>query len=147
MQTAAFIPDRRVNEVIAQLKDSLGEDHAFRIERGVKQVTALWQEQDGTADDFTQFCNASFVADTTALPRSFVTLERNLEAISGYYHKMDCGAESTIAACGAGHHAGGYDVWQLQCFGTTLPTIFMTIKLHFSRHSTFHSIRLKRRPS
>lgn len=100
MQTAAFIPDRRVNEVIAQLKDSLGEDHAFRIERGVKQVTALWQEQDGTADDFTQFCNASFVADTTALSTLFVTLERNLEAISGYYHKMDVALKAPLQLVG-----------------------------------------------
>ena len=37
MQTASFIPDLSVNEVIAQLKDSVGEDHTFRIERGVRQ--------------------------------------------------------------------------------------------------------------
>ena len=89
MQTASFISDIKVNEVIAQLKDSLGEDHTFRIERGVRQVAALWQEQDGTADDFAQFCATSFVADKAGIASLFATLERNFEVISGYYHKMD----------------------------------------------------------
>jgi len=89
MQTAQFIPDAHAEKVIAQLKDSLGEDHAFRIERGVKQVAALWREQDGSEDDFTQFCKTSFVADTTGLSSLFATLERNFEVLGGYYHKMD----------------------------------------------------------
>ena len=89
MQTASFIPDLSVNEVIAQLKDSVGEDHTFRIERGVRQVADLWQEQDGTADDFAQFCATSFVADKAGIASLFATLERNFEVISGYYHKMD----------------------------------------------------------
>ncbi|MDD2315268.1 MAG: hypothetical protein PHS25_06380 [Proteiniphilum sp.] len=89
MQTASFIPDLSVNEVIAQLKDSVGEDHTFRIERGVRQVADLWQEQDGTVDDFAQFCTTSFVADKEGLASLFATLERNFEVISGYYHKMD----------------------------------------------------------
>lgn len=89
MQTASFIPNLSVNEVIAQLKDSVGEDHTFRIERGVRQVAALWQEQDGTVDDFAQFCTTSFVADKEGLASLFATLERNFEVISGYYHKMD----------------------------------------------------------
>ena len=89
MQTASFIPDLSVNEVIAQLKDSVGEDHTFRIERGVRQVADLWQEQDGTADDFAQFCATSFVADKEGIASLFATLERNFEVISGYYHKMD----------------------------------------------------------
>lgn len=89
MQTVNFIPDASTENVIAHLKDSLGEDHAFRMERGVRQVAALWREQDGSADDFAQFCLTSFVADTAALFTLFSTLERNFEVINGYYHKMD----------------------------------------------------------
>lgn len=100
MQTATFIPNSRVNEVIAQLKDSLGEDHTFRIERGVKQVTALWQEQDGTADVFAQFCATSFVADEAGLASLFATLERNFEVIGGYYHKMDVELKAPLQLVG-----------------------------------------------
>lgn len=89
MQTTDFIPDAQVEAVIKQLKDSLGESHAFRIERGVRQVAGLWRESDGTADDFTGFCKSSFITDTAQLSRLFNTLERNFEVINGYYHKMD----------------------------------------------------------
>ena len=100
MQTASFIPDLSVNEVIAQLKDSVGEDHTFRIERGVRQVADLWQEQDGTVDDFAQFCTTSFVADKEGLASLFATLERNFEVISGYYHKMDVELKAPLQLVG-----------------------------------------------
>ncbi|WP_298651460.1 hypothetical protein [uncultured Proteiniphilum sp.] len=89
MQTADYIPDARVEAVIKQLKDSLGKSHAFRIERGIRQIAGLWREQDGTADDFADFCSNSFISDTTELSRLFNTLERNFEVMNGYYHKMD----------------------------------------------------------
>lgn len=89
MQTTDFIPDARVEAVIKQLKDSLGEPHAFRIERGVQQVADLWRDQDGTPDNFSVFCSTSFVSDTEQLSQLFNILERNFEVIYGYYHKMD----------------------------------------------------------
>ncbi|MDR2815947.1 MAG: hypothetical protein LBB62_04515 [Proteiniphilum sp.] len=89
MQTTDFIPGERVEAVIKQLKDSLGEVHALRIERGIRQVAGLWRKSDGTADDFTGFCKSSFISDTAQLSRLFNTLERNFEVINGYYHKMD----------------------------------------------------------
>ncbi len=89
MQTASLIPEDRITEVIAQLKDSLGEVSSFRIERGVQQVAALWRETDGTEDAFADFCRTSFVADTTQLSSLFAALERNFEVLGGYFNKMD----------------------------------------------------------
>ncbi|MBZ4652568.1 MAG: Peptidase M3-like family [Proteiniphilum sp.] len=89
MNQAEFITAAQSEEVITRLKDSLGEADAFRIERGVEQVAALWREQDGNADAFAQFCKSSFVAETAALFNLFSTLERNFEVIGGYFHKMD----------------------------------------------------------
>jgi hypothetical protein len=89
MQTTDFIPGARVEAAIKQLKNSLGEAHSFRIERGVRQVAGLWRETDGTVDDFAGFCKSSFIGDAAELSRLFNTLERNLEVVNGYYHKMD----------------------------------------------------------
>lgn len=89
METTDLIPDARVEAVIRQLSDSLGDIHLFRVERGVRQVADLWRDTDGTADDFTRFCKSSFISDAAELSRLFSTLERNFEAIHGYYHKMD----------------------------------------------------------
>jgi len=56
MKQAAFITADQTEEVIAQLKDSLGEASAFRIGRGVAQVGAVWRAADGDAEAFAQFC-------------------------------------------------------------------------------------------
>ncbi len=89
MNQATYITPVQTEEVITQLKDSLGDASAFRIERGVEQVAALWREQDGNAEAFAQFCKRSFVGDTAALATLFATLERNFEVMGGYFHKMD----------------------------------------------------------
>ncbi len=101
MQTIDFIPDLRVEAVIKQLKDSLGESRAFRIDRGVRQVAGLWRDQDGTVDDFANFCKSSFVSDTAQLAQLFNTLERNFEVINGYYHKMDVMLKAPLQLEGA----------------------------------------------
>lgn len=115
MQTTDFIPDVQVEAVLRQLKDSLGESHAFRIERGVRQVAGLWREQDGTANDFTGFCMSSFISDTAQLSRLFNTLERNFEVIYGYFHKMDVLLKAPLQLEGpeitpVDMMFGGYDV-------------------------------------
>src|SRR5690554_4039995 len=89
MKEAEYISAATADKLISEMKDSLGEDHAFRIERGVKQVAQLWRESDGTTEDFVDFCNSSFVSDSEELSKLFTTLERNFEVINGYYHKMD----------------------------------------------------------
>lgn len=83
------ISEMNVKEVTKQMIDSVGNEHSFRIERGVRQVANLWRESDGTAEEFTEFCKKNFVADDTQLDVLFDTLERNFEVLSGYYHKMD----------------------------------------------------------
>ncbi|NTW25194.1 MAG: hypothetical protein HGA37_10860, partial [Lentimicrobium sp.] len=84
-----FIEQPTVEKVTKALSDSLGEAAQFRIERGVKQVAALWRESDGTAADFEKFCNENFVADDVALETLFKKLERNFEIFRGYFHKID----------------------------------------------------------
>lgn len=96
MQANEFIPSDKVEAVVNQLRDSLGATHSFRIERGVRQVAGLWREQDGTEDDFALFCKQSFVGDTAALHQLFNTLERNLEVIQGYFHKMDVALKAPL---------------------------------------------------
>ena len=83
VKTADFIPSTRVEALVHQLTDSLGEAHAFRVERGVKQVAGLWRETDGSEEDFVRFCLESFVAGEKELEQLYTTLERNFEVIYG----------------------------------------------------------------
>lgn len=100
MQTSDFISEKTTSELIAQLKDSLGDDYAFRIERGVDQAADLWRESDGSETDFTQFVKNSFVVDTEQLETLYNTLERNFEIISGYFHKMNVELKMPIQLIG-----------------------------------------------
>ena len=109
------IPDTQVKNVIRQIKDSLGNEASFRIERGVQQVSDLWREQDGSPKEFADFCKKSFVADTAQLSVLFNTLQRNFEVLYGYFHKIDEKLKEPLHLEGPEITAidlmfGGYDV-------------------------------------
>ena len=89
MQMTDFISETQTANVVNELKTTFGEEHSFRIERGVQQVAGLWRESDGSFDDFTEFCKTSFVVDEDKLDILYNTLERNFEIINGYFHKMN----------------------------------------------------------
>ena len=115
MQTETILSDAQVAELIAQMKDSLGNESVFRIERGVKQVAALWRASDGSASDFSTFCKTHFVADTAALHTLFGQLERNFETLYGYFHNIDRLLKEPLQLDGPApapvdRMFGGYDV-------------------------------------
>jgi hypothetical protein len=85
----AFIEQSTIEKVTGMLTDSLGEASAFRIERGVQQVAALWRESDGSAADFESFCKSNFVAGEAELEILYRKLERNFEILNGHFHKID----------------------------------------------------------
>ncbi|MDR2511945.1 MAG: hypothetical protein LBC89_05750, partial [Bacteroidales bacterium] len=88
-----IISQKEIDKVINNLQSIVAEtslpyDVNFRIERGVKQVAALWKKTDGTKDDFIAFCNNYFIFDGTDLESYFNKLEKNLEILRGFYNKI-----------------------------------------------------------
>lgn len=81
--------DNEIQSVISELSSNSDSDINFRIERGVRQAASLWNKEDGDFDDFSAFCKSSFVYENEDLQRLFYKLERNLETINGYLHKID----------------------------------------------------------
>ncbi len=88
-ETASFIDPALCTRVAGILKEKTDESQAFRIERGVNQVSRLWRETDGTREEFEHFCIANFVSGDSAVDRLYQKLERNFEILNGYFHKMD----------------------------------------------------------
>lgn len=95
-----IIPVKTVETITKSLLDSLGENHKLRVERGVQQAAALWQETDGTSDEFAAFCKTYFVADTVELDKLYSRLERNFEAISGAMHQVDVKLKEPVQMTG-----------------------------------------------
>ncbi len=76
------------DKVIAKLKAKFGEDHAERIEKGVKQVASLWMKTDGSEEEFAKFCEEQFIVDSEKLEETFQRFEKNLEQIDGLNLEM-----------------------------------------------------------
>ena len=65
-----------------------GADHRAAIEAGVGRVAARWNEKDGDAKAFEEFCTKHFVADPAERTRLLARLERALEQIDGHLYEM-----------------------------------------------------------
>ncbi len=78
-----FVKQLDADRVIGQLKEIYGNNAFNRIEVGVKQVARLWRMDDGTPEEFAQFCEDQFISDSTILQETADRFERNLEQIDG----------------------------------------------------------------
>jgi len=78
----------KVEAVIERLQQLHGADQAMRIKQGVNQVARLWRAEDGSAEDFAQFCEEHFVADNATLEEITHRFDQNLEQIYGLNNAM-----------------------------------------------------------
>lgn len=90
-----------VQATIDALQEKHGSPHAARFERSVPQAAALWTAEDGTAEEFKDFCLTHFIADSTALKRMSDILQTNLESMLGCYNKMSVDLKLNIHCDGA----------------------------------------------
>ena len=65
-----------------------GKSHKLRIERGVNQVASFWREEDGSLQDFEDFCLKNFISSPELLETNFKRLETNFEVLNGHFNKM-----------------------------------------------------------
>ncbi len=82
------IPQATAQAVINELIDQHGQDQAERIQKGVGQVAALWRLDDGTTEDFVDFCRTHYKAGDAQRKDLFNTLSRNVEYIWGHLNQL-----------------------------------------------------------
>ena len=77
---------------IKMLTDTLikqyGDSNKFRIERGLQQLSNLWDSNDGDVKEFTAFCMNNFIGDREMLDKIFLRISDNFETIYGSYNKI-----------------------------------------------------------
>ena len=83
-----YIPESWQSEVIKSLISRYGQEHAFRIERGVKGVASTWWKEDGSPEEFREFCLNNFIADESQLNDIYFRIEHNFEYIRGYTNRL-----------------------------------------------------------
>lgn len=89
IKSEEMVSEAQISKIIKALKDAYPNGDSFRIERGVEQVANLWQDMDGTLEEFNDFCLESFIADEADLKQLYNKLEQNFETLYGYLHKID----------------------------------------------------------
>lgn len=82
------ISDESIEEAVRKVKEVHTDVHTFRIEKGVKQVAALWQDSDGDIETFQTFCVENFISDSVELSIAYDKIERNFEVLYGLYNTM-----------------------------------------------------------
>ena len=108
-----------IDKIVKQLSEQYPEQSS-RIERSVPQVAALWQNTDGTEDEFSQFCIEQFVANDDDLANLASTLQRNLEILWGNYNKISVDMKLPL-------HVVGPDITPLdEIFGSFDPYAHLT---------------------
>ncbi len=82
------IPQATVESVSNQLIEKYGEDKAELINRGVRQVAALWTIDDGSTEVFSSFCMENYHGTEETRVELFNTLSRNYEMIWGHLNQL-----------------------------------------------------------
>lgn len=85
---AEELSGQKVEQIIAQVQALHPADQHARIDRGVRQVAAMWRETDGSAADLAEFCTSHFAADPATLAMMLARFERNLEIIYGHANEV-----------------------------------------------------------
>jgi hypothetical protein len=75
-------------QLIDRMAAELGTAHRHRIEEGVRRVADLWRAEDGTVEEFEQFCSTYFFSSEEELERTYNRLEKNYEALWGHLHQI-----------------------------------------------------------
>lgn len=83
-----FISKEIQHRTIERMSKEFGEAQRVRLNKGVRQVAARWQEKDGDAGEFENFCLEHFIADEKLLNETFARFERNLESLFGNLHRI-----------------------------------------------------------
>jgi len=82
------ITDTVVANVTNTLIGKYGKENAQRIEKGVSQAAALWQESDGTDAEFETFCLNHFMASEEERELVFKKISDNFEVLLGHFNKI-----------------------------------------------------------
>lgn len=85
---SGYITENQIIKTCDSLKVRIPQSEYDRVERGIRQVAALWIKTDGSPDDFTNFCINSFVPDSINRLQLFNRISDNLEALNGNFNRI-----------------------------------------------------------
>ncbi len=82
------ISDDTQQNLISELVEKHGEAQAERIEKGITQVAQLWRLDDGSTEEFIEFCKNNYIDCEDELDMVFNSISRNFEYLFGYMNRI-----------------------------------------------------------
>lgn len=86
--TMSSVSKAKIEETIKAVSDQYPQSDSELLRRGVECAAAFWIEEDGSNDDFRDFCMTNFRANENDKKALLATLQRNFEAMNTYYNQM-----------------------------------------------------------
>jgi len=77
-----------VDDIVKAVTAQFGDSNKVMIEKGVRQVAALWTAKDGNLDSLKDFCLANFAKPGTEKKALFDRLSTNFEVLFGHFTKI-----------------------------------------------------------
>ena len=84
-----FISDPSVEQAVLVLTQEHGEEYEVRIRTGVNQVASLWWEENGSQEEFVEFCQTHFIAKEDRWAEALQKTDQNIEILQGHFHQID----------------------------------------------------------
>jgi hypothetical protein len=80
--------DARIQTLLDEFTSTQGESELERYERGVRQAARFWQEEDGSPDQFAEFCKENFIVDSQLRQQTADRFEAALASIYGHFREL-----------------------------------------------------------
>lgn len=77
-----------VAQVTEKLINKYGKENSERIGRGVRHLSDLWFEENGSGTEFQEFCLKQFIPSGPELDKALDIAEQQFEAINGYRREL-----------------------------------------------------------
>ncbi len=95
-----FISDTHIESAIEKLNQKYTEKDKERIKKGVEQAAHLWEESDGSAEQFEDFCVDNYINNSKELLAHMQTLSEKFEILQGNLTKISVELKETIHVAG-----------------------------------------------
>jgi hypothetical protein len=92
-----FIQTSSIDGTIQKLTAKYGESSKTRMERGVRQIASLWTSEDGTAQDFENFCLKYYISDDANREKVFQRISGNFESLFGHANMVSLDFKRAMA--------------------------------------------------
>lgn len=84
----AFIGEPVVTATVDRVMAEQPDADRLLLEKGVRHSASLWRENDGTAEEFTEFASANYISDPARRSRIFLKLSNYFESLSGNMNEI-----------------------------------------------------------